>query len=143
MEPSFDSLKVRLDPLQAYSKPNNAAKTLIHASSMRQTNEHQTALRLVRIGSCLQFMAMDLCAGYAAFQTRKQCFENLGWRIMDRTWLHAAMVGMSASMWDEGNQPAAETQLTTFQGVKPKLMDARLLPAFMQCYGPTCSMFFY
>jgi hypothetical protein len=45
MEPSVDSLGVRLDPLQAYSKPNNAATTIIHASSMLQTNEHQTALR--------------------------------------------------------------------------------------------------
>jgi hypothetical protein len=44
MEPSLDSLKLRLDPLQAYSKPNNAAETLIHASSMRQTNKHQTEL---------------------------------------------------------------------------------------------------
>jgi hypothetical protein len=83
---------------------------------------------------------MDLCAGYAAFQTRKQCFDTFRWRIMYRTWLHAAMVGMSASMCDEGNQPAAETQLCTFQGVKPKLMDARLLPAFMLCHGPKCFM---
>jgi hypothetical protein len=52
--------------------------------------------------------------------------------------VHACM-----AMWDEGNLPACEANVCTFQGVYLKLMDTRLLPAFMQCRAPARQMYYF